>query len=482
MAANKGRAFTKSWSTQDVHERTRLVAASPGNPVEAAIWSSVRYLRGALSFWLFGALLVVLKIAQLLGNLSWFAVLSPFWFGNVVIACLQIKLVGKVIACFTGGGRIFSQDAYRRIQMSRRQIDQEVLPLSITEDLTHLVIRGTAGVIVSVPALLLLTISEVLLCAYLETGRPGLWCCASPVLVLQFVAVTQYALIKSGNWRSGAFHILGLFLTLSMVRRATLEDFDGNDLSSNLPPWPVMLLPLWALNALFLQLIIRVTWRHFFDNYELSAKQLLCCALYFVSTVVATAGEILLASEPCLDDDDVVTCLWLPLSTFYFGVFCGGVAVFIVIEVHAEMIIASKGFGEPLPLNLSKSDGFWEAAAEEQSFELSLGVFGSRVRRHSSMVELVGSDRAAAAAVGVPIVERSQGSKPRSHRVSSLGGLRGPPVTSSPQRVSIPSDYSAPPVQSDQYDSGCDSAAFNDPDLTDGGATNTAEESAPESS
>ena len=158
-------------------ESTRLMppAIPSRSPVETAVWMSVRWLRVCVSLWLFGALLVVLKAAQVLGKTSWFAVLLPVWFGNVVIAALQVKLVVNVISCFTGG-RILSQHDYRRIQTSRRPSDLALLPLSITEDLTHLVIRGTAAVILSVPALLLFTISEVLLCAYLETGRPGLWC------------------------------------------------------------------------------------------------------------------------------------------------------------------------------------------------------------------------------------------------------------------------------------------------------------------
>ena len=432
-------------------ESTRLVSADRAaarnfvgestavrNPVENAVWISVRWLRLCVSLWLFGALLVVLKVAQLLNGTSWFAVLLPVWFGNVVIAALQVKLVANVVSCFTGG-RILSLDAYRRIQTSRRPSDMALLPVSITEDLTHLVIRGTAAVILSVPALLLFTISEVLLCAHLETGRPGLWCCVAPALVLQVVAVIQYVLIKADTWRSGAVHALGLLLTISVVRRAALEARGASELT----PWPLALAPLWALNVLFLQLIVSVLWKPFTDRYELSAQQVLCCGLYLVSTVVSTAGELLLASELCLADDDVVACLWVPLGTLYFGIFCGGVAVFIVIEVHAESLLATKGFGEPLPLGLSK-DGIWEPSGVEQSFELTLGILGSLGQRQARFVELVGAPAAAAAAVGRP-VPGGRG------REAGGGGARRGGGAPSHGSSSI---YTSPPVQSDQYDSG----------------------------
>jgi len=178
------------------------------------------------------------------------------------------------------------------------------------------------------------------------------------------------------------------------------------------------------MNIIFLQMNLDALCKGCFGRYELRAQQILCCALYIFSTLLTMVGEFLLIVTPFGDSDPVVS-LWLPLGTLMFGVFVFGVAVFIIIEEHAEWLHATRGFGEPLPLSLTEEGG-WEPSGEEKSYELALGVLGTN---------------------------RPMGN----HTVKFMAMSESSPFSNDYQP-----DVKVETAHSDNYDSGCDSAAFND--------------------
>eukprot|EP00617_Octactis_speculum_P007745 CAMPEP_0185796300 /NCGR_PEP_ID=MMETSP1174-20130828/161008_1 /TAXON_ID=35687 /ORGANISM="Dictyocha speculum, Strain CCMP1381" /LENGTH=161 /DNA_ID=CAMNT_0028491653 /DNA_START=704 /DNA_END=1189 /DNA_ORIENTATION=- len=80
---------------------------------------------------------------------------------------------------------------------------------------------------------------------------------------------------------------------------------------------------------------------------------------------------------PGFGGHDIVSDLWVPLGTLFFGLFCGALGVFIVLDIHAEWLISSKGYGEPLPL--SRTEHGWAPSGQEKGYELCLGMLDKNV-------------------------------------------------------------------------------------------------------
>mmetsp|Transcript_3965 Transcript_3965/g.11631 ORF Transcript_3965/g.11631 Transcript_3965/m.11631 type:complete len:446 (-) Transcript_3965:182-1519(-) len=406
------------------------------DPVERSVWLAVGWLRLAWALWLFGIFLVIVKAADLPHFLSWDKVFVPFWLGNGAVAVLQVRLLLRAIGCMEKG-KILSAEEFGRLSRSRRASELAMLEDSITEDSAHLVFRGVAGVILSIFILVLVTLAQAMLCLHLMNEQPGLWTCASPVILVQIGGLIQYALIKSSSWRDGAFHGLILLGVLSITHRATAGSEAGMS-------WAVALVPVWALNLVFLHLVLKVIFKHAMGRYHLQVEQLLCCVLYLLGILLTVSAVAMLAFKdqlPQASTKDPVLWLWLPLGTLFFGIACGGLGVFIVIGIHASWLLATKGFGEPLPLSRTE-EGWWQPSGQEKSYELCFGILDKRPLRPQprTMIEFRTMANNSAKRYG----HRSFDPLPGSH--------------------------------SDQYDSGCDSAAFND--LYGGASTGNSESDA----
>jgi hypothetical protein len=359
---------------------------------------------------------VAFKLASIdpISRFPWHFIFAPFWIGNSILGIVQVRLIFRVGACL-GNGRIVSEHDYRMLRLNPLLV--AVLADVITDEQIHLVSRGIIGTLVSIPALVLITTTEILLCSNLESGKPAIWTCLSPVLIIQFAAVVVFVLIKTNSIRSGVVNILSLFTTLSIGFRVNMVETAGTSPTS----WLIVLIPLFCLNAVFGHLVGAALVGHVVGDKILRVQQLLAAVLYLTGIVLLTAGEVALAQHPYAGGD-IVNGLWLPLGTVYFGSFLFSVAVLIIIGEHGEWLLATKGFADPLPMCLTEG-GWGPAMGEADSYELALGIVVRRVQPQFPLV--------------VPL---GQG---RGNAVSSI-------------------EYGVHTVHSDQYDSGCDSAAFAD--------------------
>mmetsp|Transcript_25579 Transcript_25579/g.57371 ORF Transcript_25579/g.57371 Transcript_25579/m.57371 type:complete len:430 (+) Transcript_25579:149-1438(+) len=390
------------------------------NPVVASIEMGVGILRVVLCLWTLGLLCAAVKAARLPAPSSWFVVLLPLWLGNLVLAVLQTRFIFRVVSCFTRG-RVVSEADYRLLLRSAHPSEVE---WTITEDQTHLITRSTAGVILSMPALFLVTASEIMVCNFLDSGEPGIWISLSPLLFVELLCVIQFVLIKSNSWRLGVAQFLIFATTVSIASQVARMEGGSSQRSLSASSWAVALAPLWTMNLVFLQMILDALWKSCVGLYELRAQQILCCALYVSATILTMMGEVLLVFQPW-GDSDPVSSLWLPLGTLMFGVFVFAVAVFLIIEEHGDWLLSSRGFGEPLPLSLTEEGG-WEPSGEEKGYELALGILGTN--------------------------------RPMGNQAANRFFVSDASPFSNDYQPAVKVEN----VHSDTYDSGCDSSAFND--------------------
>jgi len=375
--------------------KVRLVVPTPLNvsnirnhrsPVERAIRLAVVELRYCALLWMLGFMLVLVKNADD-GALPWAVAFLPLWLGNVRAIALCCRIVGRAGSCYD---RIMSGTDYVRMVRAPtyRTTDPSLLEFAIPEDLVHLVNRGTVGALVAVPTFLLLMWTETMLCMHLSGGRGrkragGLWAAMAPLLFIEAVMVAQWALIKSNSWRGGLVMGLCFLSTVSLTHTWATHERAGAGASgmANAGGWWSGCIPLWLLSLVFLELIVSVVRKHCTGVYRLRPSQLVACGLYLLACAFSASAEVLLAARATLPwGDNVTTGLWLPLAGLGVGITCGGGALMIVIEEHAIWLIATLGFGDPLPLSKTE-DGGWEPAGEPQGYDLALGPLA---RGHSA--------------------------------------------------------------------------------------------------
>jgi len=373
---------------------------------------SVSFLRGCFSLWFLGVFSLAAKSAKLTPDWwSWYFAALPVWTGNLLLAGLQANLVLRVVLCF-GQGRVLTEADYRILSMAPGS--KTTLEHSISEDSTLLVTRATAGIILSVPVLLLVTATEILLCGYMETGSPGIWTCVAPLLLVQLVSVLQVLLIRNSP-KATLCQLLLLLTTISIAHATDKKS----------PSWAIALLPIWLLNAGFFYHFVCI-FSHFWSGlYQLRALQLLCGGLYLFGIVLTSSGEAMAVVNSSLPRDtepDLFITIYFPLCSGIFGVFLFLVAACMVVQEHAQWLVVNRGFGEPMPLSITE-DGGWEPLSENSDYyDFFLGSLVNKTQQ---------------------------------------GSLA--PITTTIDVVSgMDTDEAAPAIHSDNYDSGCDSAAFND--------------------
>ena len=151
---------------------------------------------------------------------------------------------------------------------------------------------------------------------------------------------------------------------------------------------------------------------------------------------------------------EVAGC-WLPLGNLFVGLFLGSVALFIVTELHADWLVEKKGFDDPLPL--SKTEGGWAPSGPAQAYDLMLGPLREARARASAR-----GAGGAAAGMGVGV------SMGMGMGLIGVGGEGQRPLGSAEQGLGTSAAASARLSStsggaiSDHYDSGYDSAVFND--------------------
>jgi hypothetical protein len=358
---------------------------------------------------------------------------------------------------------VLSESDYRVLSMTPGS--KATLEHSISEDSTLLVTRAIAGVMLSVPVLLLVSATEILLCGYMETGTPNIWTCLAPLILVQLVSVIQVLLIRNSA-KAIACQVLFLTTTLSVAAAAEIEASSSASHQQSQSPvsWGAALLPLWVLNALFFFHFAVILTRYFGGRYVLSAQQLLCCGLFLVSGLLTSSGEAMLVylnhplprqqqqqqeedeqqQQPTAADYayDPFMDLYFPLSTVFFGAFLFVVAALVMVQEHAHWLVVTKGFGEPLPLSINE-DGTWEPSfGHDAHYDLFLG-------------NLVNSSEQA---------RPGQQQQQQVHFAGIAGSSRSSSQVEQQQQKHFADNSldALPTIHSDNYDSGCDSAAFND--------------------
>lgn len=342
-------------------------SAAVVDPATRAVRLAEFWLRWCCVAWVVGILALMLRAASpWSGRSSWTVAFLPLWVGNVLAASVQVRVIARVGQCYN---KVMVQRDYVRM-LAYHAANPAALESVVPEDTVYLVTRGSAAVLLSIPVLLLVTLTEALLCLHLERGRPGLWACVLPVIVVEAAMVLQYVLIKTNTWRAGVVQTLMLVGTVLITRRASASPDEAPI------PWAAALVPLWLINAVFLQLVLKILFKHATGRYHLRGTQLWCAALWIAAVLATWTGEALLCARASASEG-----LGLPLAITFLGVVCGAAAVAIVLGLHADWLVASKGFDEPLPL--SRTEFGWGPSGLEKGYELCLGLLDKRGVRYT---------------------------------------------------------------------------------------------------
>jgi hypothetical protein len=251
-----------------------------------------------------------------------------------------------------------------------RTISLEMLPL-----VRDVIVTG----VLTLPCVVLVAASELLLCSLLEHGRPGPAVALVPLLLLEALGLCYSLLVRSGSHLRTLGWALLLLATASLgLHAAGAWPLDGEGAEGRL--WAAMV-PAWALQAYLLSLLAWVAGRGLLARrLRLGWRHGVCMALYALALAMLTLAEVLLCWRAL--GRQLQQALRAPAAlqvgigalsgvAAVAGVGLGALGVFLVAEEEVDHLITTHGYADPLPL--SRTAQGWGPTGARSSFWLLLG-------------------------------------------------------------------------------------------------------------
>ncbi|CAM9330822.1 unnamed protein product, partial [Discosporangium mesarthrocarpum] len=280
---------------------------------------------------------------------------TPFWIGDIVAFAFLGRLIKKVVEVRLSGT---SRRGPRRFESREACLGGDTIIVNI--DYFPLLQRVVITWAVSLLILIIVIIEQVLVCLKWDGGgrAPGALAVATPMLVLEILCLLRVVLLRCHGWISGATWILTILLTLSVALRAEpATDFLRDR------PWAQCLTPLWALDVLYLGVVVYLLANVCVRRLILSRVQAACLALYSISLLCSIAAQLLLIEDGrrgiklSMPPSRIFQLdLHILLEMFSLGAFI--LAIYLSIDHSVSQLRASHGYEDPLPL--SKTEEGWE--------------------------------------------------------------------------------------------------------------------------
>jgi hypothetical protein len=224
----------------------------------------------------------------------------------------------------------------------------------------------------------LVTASQVLLFLHLEFHRLSFLVAMAPLMALQLLGVVECILLETRSALGGVCWVLLLSSTLTLSLRVA----EKTALFRAGMPWWYAMVPLWALEALFLVMAAFILLQGCcLRRYHLTHHHSLCLALYLSCLLLTGLAEVLWIWGRSLDLDlpeleSELLALVRYRHLIATGLFCLGVALglfalVLVARREVDNLVVTYGYSDPLPL--SKTARGWEPAGPVVVMWLLLG-------------------------------------------------------------------------------------------------------------
>jgi len=340
---------------------------SQENPVELCLKIAVKGVAWTLFLWCLG--LLALVIHELLhfplsDSWDWYLIFIPFWAGDLAAIFVQARVL--VTACsfrFLPNERL----ALRRYmqEQTTQAVDMNYLPL---------VQKVVFTVVISVLALILAVVFQVLVCMKLTGNSSSTMVALFPLMLLEALFLLHFCCMRDHSRVSAAawtLLLLGTFTLTVKFDQPYIVAEKGKGL-----PYFVAFAPFWALAILFYYLGVQIHINHHRGGYVLSKRQKQALNLYLLGLTMLTCAEVVLSLnevglEPVAPQS--VACL-----LFFLAASSASIALFIIIKRNATRLLLTKGYEEPLPL--SKTQRGWVPSGGGTETWLLLGAVEQRVR------------------------------------------------------------------------------------------------------
>jgi hypothetical protein len=334
------------------------------NPLEASVREANSGLGFVLFMWCIGLGCVGIRIYEMFGvSYSYWIVMCPLWLGDivgVVAGCLALSRAFSLrflTAEQRASMRLFQASTGTAAAVSGTVRGESVRPGVVAVDMEYLplVQRFVLAALAGLSLVLMATATQILFCIHLEHApllgyEFGPMTCIIPLIVVVSFALLHVVLIRSEGIISFTFWLLLLAGSILVALKT------GNHPLVDEVQWDIILVPFWAIDALFGLVILWVGLKYVLGSYSLAPQQLSCLGLYLLALLALTEGQISLLyapEEPTYEGRGLLAwtftkvggafALWLSCSLFFLSVYYS--AEFQATELLATLVSPTLHFG-----------------------------------------------------------------------------------------------------------------------------------------